>query len=651
MENYTYSKNSSNPFKRLWQVFSSPTHSRTLGILTLLIIVAAVPLTIYIAQKQQEVRQRAAATLPQGSQYPPTGVMWTDKPAPTAVPVGSTIQLGLGGDALPQTYKDAGVYYAKMEIYALKMDLSTNPPTVLDISDGCRTDALTSDHKACLIIRKPTTGDANYGSGAQNLSTPWTPTKKGDYFIVGNLFTNLGRSSASPLVPWTNGIYCYPNNPTFCWNYVDLLKTHVVVTDGPLPTPVSNNPPGGNITGPTTGTIGQKLHYRLIGDATPGKPITKDEIYIAKLKTDGTIDITWRCGSPFLPGQQPGWCIYSRNFSSPTSHVQTDLDWTPDENATYWIAMNLFSEGGQCSGNPTIKYISHQNYCGSNPCWCPKTDPTPDYDRGFYPEGYCWTRCDRTEGVDANDITKGGDRIKVTITAAGPTSGPTSGPQPTSPQPTTPIPTGQPTQRPTSTPTTQPTGSPAPTNTPIPGGTQLALNLILDGIFYDCNVNSPCITGAPKPPLHPTRDVTVDIFADNSATQPILEKTGPVTYNAGDGHYKGNVELGDIATGDYIVKAKTSEHLRRTIEGIQHVVKGTTNNTPETVLIAGDIDNNNALDILDYNLLISCLEDQNGNTPAACGANKDKTDLNDNGKVDIDDYNLFIRSLAVQRGD
>lgn len=49
-----------NIFQKFWQFARSPHHTRTLGVLAFLILIAAVPLTVYVAQKQQEIRQRAS---------------------------------------------------------------------------------------------------------------------------------------------------------------------------------------------------------------------------------------------------------------------------------------------------------------------------------------------------------------------------------------------------------------------------------------------------------------------------------------------------------------------------------------------------------------------------------------------------------------
>lgn len=45
--------------KKLGQFFAVASHSRTFSLLVILLIVAAVPLTVFVAQKQQEIRQRA----------------------------------------------------------------------------------------------------------------------------------------------------------------------------------------------------------------------------------------------------------------------------------------------------------------------------------------------------------------------------------------------------------------------------------------------------------------------------------------------------------------------------------------------------------------------------------------------------------------
>ena len=71
---------------------------------------------------------------------------------------------------------------------------------------------------------------------------------------------------------------------------------------------------------------------------------------------------------------------------------------------------------------------------------------------------------------------------------------------------------------------------------------------------------------------------------------------------------------------------------------------------PAVHLVTGDIKIDNALNILDYNILIGCYSDF---APAvSCTADlKEEADLTDDGQVNQFDYNLFLRDLSVQNGD
>ncbi|MCL5439280.1 MAG: hypothetical protein M1268_04865 [Patescibacteria group bacterium] len=243
------------------------------------------------------------------------------------------------------------------------------------------------------------------------------------------------------------------------------------------------------------------------------------------------------------------------------------------------------------------------------------------------------------------------------IPTSTPTNTPTNSPIPTQiPTPTsTPIPT------PSVTPSILPSPSVSPTNTITPGSTLLSLKLILDGVYFDCNVNQTCLPAANKKPLHSARDVSVLVFNNTSATQPLFEKTGTVTFDPTDGYFKGDINLGNIQSGNYQFKVKTPKYLRKTLPGYQTITTGTANATPVVNLTAGDVNGDDKIDILDYNIMISCLEGKQNSQE--CGANRENADLDDDDPtqygtggtaepdVDIDDYNLFLRNLSVQRGD
>jgi hypothetical protein len=100
-----------------------------------------------------------------------------------------------------------------------------------------------------------------------------------------------------------------------------------------------------------------------------------------------------------------------------------------------------------------------------------------------------------------------------------------------------------------------------------------------------------------------------------------------------------------LLSGVYTVKIKADQFLRVLIPGIQTITAGSTAQIPTTTLISGDINNDNAVNILDYNILMGCYSDflpaSNCNSVDAVRA-----DITDDGNVDQFDYNLFLRELT-----
>jgi len=178
-------------------------------------------------------------------------------------------------------------------------------------------------------------------------------------------------------------------------------------------------------------------------------------------------------------------------------------------------------------------------------------------------------------------------------------------------------------------------------------GTKFALTLTLSGIGVD-------IPGSPgnKTPAHPAKEIKVEVY--NNTNQLIADKTGTVTYASDSGKFKGTIDMGNsFASGNYNVKVTAPKYLRKLIPAIQNITAGTTNTISEGTLIVGDINGDNLLNILDYNLYASCFNEK-ANTPT-CGQYKDKVDLNDDGKNDtpqnLSDYRLLFASFATQKGD
>lgn len=152
-----------------------------------------------------------------------------------------------------------------------------------------------------------------------------------------------------------------------------------------------------------------------------------------------------------------------------------------------------------------------------------------------------------------------------------------------------------------------------------------------------------------KDPDRTRLNVIINVY--NSASQLILSKTGSVSYNEAKGAFMSVVDMGNtLATGDYIIKIKIDGYLTRRIAGIQRVTALTRITLPAVTLVAGDFDNNNTINVLDYNFLMGCYSDIMD--PAFCDLRKSAiADISNDGEVNQLDYNLFIREIGVQRGD
>lgn len=218
-------------------------------------------------------------------------------------------------------------------------------------------------------------------------------------------------------------------------------------------------------------------------------------------------------------------------------------------------------------------------------------------------------------------------------------------------------PTATPTKAPTAAPiipTATPTVAVAPTNIPSPkispvaGDTILSLTLGLHGIGTAGDSTSPNSDGNMHP-LHPNRTVTVTIL--NAQNQQVANQQGTITYSNTTGHFDGTIDLGgQFSSGPYTVKVQTSQYLRGLIPGIQTITNGTTNRLLYVALIAGDINGDNQINILDYNILMGCYSDL---LPAvSCtSANNALSDLNDDSNVNQFDYNIFLRELSNVGGN
>jgi hypothetical protein len=219
-------------------------------------------------------------------------------------------------------------------------------------------------------------------------------------------------------------------------------------------------------------------------------------------------------------------------------------------------------------------------------------------------------------------------------------------------------PTVSPTASPTITQVISPTITLTPTQvpptatlTPIvtvdPQAIEFTFTVFLHNIgnFGD-TVNPGGFQFSNKEPKHPTKTVKVELI---SANAPTIAKEGTITYDPAAGNFKGKVYFDrNTPAKTYQIKIKSPQYLRRDL-GLHQLAQGTKINFPVMDFVTGDINNDNKLDTLDYNILLTCYTTSQNS--ACTDTQRVMADINDDGKIDTTDYNLFIRELSVRTGD
>jgi len=207
------------------------------------------------------------------------------------------------------------------------------------------------------------------------------------------------------------------------------------------------------------------------------------------------------------------------------------------------------------------------------------------------------------------------------------------------------------------------TGSPSISPSQTITGTALSFTVLLDGV--GAAGDNPNPTGnslSNKNPLHPQRNLNVQVFDTNNNL--VASSSGTITYANASGDFVGVVGLpSTVPSGNYYVKVQTDRYLRKLVPGIAQIVANQTTQVPSVQLVNGDTNNDNVLNILDYNALLDCgygeinplqMSDPNSTyNTSACQIHQptQDVDLNDDGIIDSTDYNLFLRELSVQNGD
>lgn len=201
-------------------------------------------------------------------------------------------------------------------------------------------------------------------------------------------------------------------------------------------------------------------------------------------------------------------------------------------------------------------------------------------------------------------------------------------------------------------------GNTSPTPT-VPGGVTPSISQTGGNIIFTTTTflhgigkagdNLNTASGGNNAPVHTNRNATIIL---TNTTNNISSSAGSLTYNTTAGNFAGPI-ASNTPSGQYTIKIKTDGFLSKQVPGIISVTANGTVTLPAVYETAGDVNNDNQLDILDYNMIVSCFGSKM--TSASCTAPityaSSGADINDDSAVNGADYNLFLRELSVQIGN
>jgi hypothetical protein len=131
----------------------------------------------------------------------------------------------------------------------------------------------------------------------------------------------------------------------------------------------------------------------------------------------------------------------------------------------------------------------------------------------------------------------------------------------------------------------------------------------------------------------------------------VASASGTMTYNDATGTFDSNVKLTTaVSPGRYTFRAGTPMFLKKKVIFSETVHPGKTYTLPVFDLTSSDVDNDNALTILDYNQIITCYRFPNGTNPCS-DTDVAAVDNDDNGVIDEFNINLFVRDVSSLQGD
>ena len=204
-------------------------------------------------------------------------------------------------------------------------------------------------------------------------------------------------------------------------------------------------------------------------------------------------------------------------------------------------------------------------------------------------------------------------------------------------------------------------------------GTILVATVGLHGIGRGGDNANPNITGT-SDPVTPERDLIIDVFDANN--EAVASTIGAITFDKATGLFLGEIGIEGPTSGNYSIVIRSPTYLGRRA-GLSIALKEKeTNDLPKVSLVAGDVNDDNAINILDFNILTDCIGIGSGNKeedtteeeledeeseitptptpvkrqPVCTEQDQIDSDIDDNGEVNALDLNLYLRELLTRPG-
>jgi hypothetical protein len=615
---------------------------RTFIIATIVLLVITLPLVLFLAQKQQDIRQRAATSPQVCTADQPTDTMIIfDRSGSMTSPTSKTdttsrlVSAKNAANAfvtILQKRTESPLHQASLTVFSSVSLTTTSQSQTADMTKlHTSINAITAYGDTCVECGIRTAAAnllAHDRNGVKNVAVLLTDGGATEYIGIAKAATDTaGKAlSAKKALEAAQEVSKKQNVTFYTIGFGDSLNDQLlkdIATSS-----------GGMYYFAPTGTALTTIYQQIAQDI--GKGVISGNVF-DDASGNGQRETT--------ESGLANWTVQLTNASTHATIATTTTD-----------ASGHYTFTGDCDGAYEVKLTL-------KPGWTQTTPPNNATQSVIISHGNTVT--DRNFGVNLTPTptpTKPAPTPTFTPTPTlTPTPSPTMTPIPT---PTPLPPTATPTPRPTATPTPRPTATPvppSPTSTPTPNDLKVTIALLLHGIGASgdsANPNPvPCQTVPRNPatclsnqnPLRGTRSVNLQIL-DQSGTE-VMMKSGSVTYNTANGDFEGSVDLGDIPAGSYNMKVWSTNYLHQSLPGIKVITANQTQlQLPATTLVTGDTNNDNTLNILDYNLIADCYSDF---LPAvACDpAKKVLADLTDDGSVNQSDLNLFLRDFSVQHGD